>query len=161
MHPSVADTGVELEKMEAGICCGINNGRTTTTTSTNTKNIYLVNLADFLPPHPPCVHMICATSPLRSSPLSISLALAGHLNPAGGKVCDHFHEGAGFVTSHVAISLMFEQSLQAIDPSIALPYWDFTIEATYYDWSNFRRFSIFSDDWFGGAAPQNVRERLG
>ena len=74
---------------------------------------------------------------------------------------DHFHEGAGFVTSHVAISLMFEQSLQAIDPSIALPYWDFTIEATYYDWSNFRRFSIFSDDCFGGAAPQNVRERLG
>ena len=61
------------------------------------------------------------------------------------------------MTSHIAISLMYEQSLQAINPSIALPYWDFTVEGTFYDWSNFRSSSIFSDDWFGNAAPRNVR----
>lgn len=61
------------------------------------------------------------------------------------------------MTSHIAITLMYEQSLQAINPSIALPYWDFTVEGTFYDWSNFRSSSVFSDDWFGNAAPQNVR----
>lgn len=62
------------------------------------------------------------------------------------------------MTSHIGITLMFEQSLQAINPSIALPYWDVTIEGTFYDWTNFRTSSVFSDDWFGSAAPQNVRE---
>ncbi|CAM9975327.1 unnamed protein product [Ectocarpus fasciculatus] len=78
-----------------------------------------------------------------------------HLYYGGREDCDHWHAGAGFVTSHIAVSLMYEQSLQAINPSIALPYWDFTIEGTFFDWSNFRSSSIFSDDWFGSAAPQN------
>ena len=55
------------------------------------------------------------------------------------------------------MSLMFEQSLQAINPSIALPYWDFTIEGMAYDWTNFRESGVFADDWFGIAAPRNVR----
>eukprot|EP00752_Nemacystus_decipiens_P013022 g11520.t1 len=79
-----------------------------------------------------------------------------HLYYGGRRDCDHWHAGAGFVTSHIAISLMYEQSLQAINPSIALPYWDFTIEGTFYDWSNFRKSSLFSDDWFGDAAPLNA-----
>ena len=54
---------------------------------------------------------------------------------------------------------MYEQSLQAINPSIALPYWDFTIEGTLYDWTDVRTSSIFSDDWFGDGAPRNVRQR--
>ena len=77
----------------------------------------------------------------------------------GGQTnCDHWHDGAGFVTSHVAISLMFEQSLQAVNPSIALPYWDFTIEGTAHDWTDFRDGQVFSDDWFGNAAPPNVSD---
>lgn len=44
---------------------------------------------------------------------------------------------------------MFEKSLQAINPSIALPYWDFTLESTFFDASSFRSSFIFSDDWFG------------
>ncbi|CAN0097768.1 unnamed protein product [Ectocarpus sp. 6 AP-2014] len=78
-----------------------------------------------------------------------------HLYYGGREDCDHWHAGAGFVTSHIAVSLMYEQSLQAINPAIALPYWDFTIEGTFFDWSNFRSSSIFSDDWFGAAAPKN------
>lgn len=74
----------------------------------------------------------------------------------GARDCDHWHAGPGFVTSHIALTLMFEQSLQSINPSIALPYWDFTIEGTYFDWTNFRLSSVFSDDWFGQAAPDNV-----
>lgn len=75
----------------------------------------------------------------------------------GARDCDHWHAGAGFVTSHIAITLMYEQALQAVNPSIALPYWDVTIEGTYYDWNDFRTSSVFSDDWFGDAAPGNVR----
>lgn len=52
---------------------------------------------------------------------------------------------------------MFEQALQAVNPSIALPYWDFTVEGMAYDWTNFRDSEVFSDDWFGDPAPRNVR----
>lgn len=92
-------------------------------------------------------------------------AKAGHLIlvrcvfTGGAADCDHWHDGAGFVTTHVGISLMFEQSLQAVNPSIALPYWDFTIEGTVMDWTNFRDGVVFSDDWFGNAAPRNVSSK--
>lgn len=52
---------------------------------------------------------------------------------------------------------MYEQALQAVNPSIALPYWDFTIEGSAYDWTDFRTSGVFSDDWFGTAVPRNVR----
>ncbi|CBJ31176.1 putative scytonemin-related tyrosinase [Ectocarpus siliculosus] len=79
-----------------------------------------------------------------------------HLFYGGHKDCDHWHDGAGFVTSHIALSLMYEQALQSVSPSIALPYWDFTIEGMLYDWRDFRTSSVFSDDWFGKASPRNV-----
>merc|ERR1719231_598764 len=44
-----------------------------------------------------------------------------------------------------------EQSLQSIDSSITVPYWDYTQDAYYYeDWANS---PIFDDDWFGKASP--------
>lgn len=76
----------------------------------------------------------------------------------GARDCDHWHAGAGFVTSHIAITLQYEQALQSINPSIAMPYWDVTIEGTFYDWSDFRTSSVFSDDWFGAGAPENVSD---
>jgi hypothetical protein len=42
--------------------------------------------------------------------------------------CDQFHEGSGFFTHHFAITQTFEAALRSIDPSVTLPYWDFTIE---------------------------------
>eukprot|EP00904_Undaria_pinnatifida_P005044 jgi/Undpi1/166/HiC_scaffold_1.g00163.m1 len=78
-----------------------------------------------------------------------------HLYYGGARDCDHWHDGAGFVTSHIAVSLMFEQSLQSVNPSISLPYWDFTVEGMLYDWTNFRNSGVFADDWFGDAAPRN------
>ncbi|CAM9529630.1 unnamed protein product [Ectocarpus sp. 12 AP-2014] len=83
-----------------------------------------------------------------------------HLYYGGARDCDHWHAGAGFVTSHIAITLMYEQALQAVNPSIALPYWDVTIEGTYYDWNDFRTSSVFSDDWFGDASPGNTARTL-
>jgi hypothetical protein len=34
----------------------------------------------------------------------------------------------GFLTHHLALTLSFDASLRAVDPSVILPYWDFTIE---------------------------------
>ena len=49
-----------------------------------------------------------------------------HLNGAGRTDCDHWHDGAGIVTHHMAFTLEAEQALQAIDPTIAMPYWEYS-----------------------------------
>jgi hypothetical protein len=86
----------------------------------------------------------------------------------GAKSCDHMHDGNGFLTQHVALSSVFERSLQAVDRSVALPYWDFTIDSqaiidagdststststslkTLFYGSD--AFPIFTEDWFGAA----------
>ena len=41
---------------------------------------------------------------------------------------DHVHEGIGFQAQHIKMSNIFEKSMQTVDPSISLPYWDYTIE---------------------------------
>jgi hypothetical protein len=52
-----------------------------------------------------------------------------HANQATGNVaCDHWHEGTGFLSHHLAQSLAFESSLRAINPKLTTPYWDFTID---------------------------------
>ena len=44
---------------------------------------------------------------------------------------DHVHEGNGFAAQHFKMSNIFEKSMQTVEPSITLPYWDFTIETAY------------------------------
>jgi len=60
---------------------------------------------------------------------------------------DHIHEGLGFVPQHIKLTNMFEESVQSVDPSFALPYWDFTIDvsqnSTIYD------SYMFTEDTFG------------
>ncbi|KAH8074295.1 symporter [Aureococcus anophagefferens] len=51
-----------------------------------------------------------------------------HASLAGDKSCDHMHDGLGFLTQHMGLTLSFEQALQAVDPSISMPYWDYTID---------------------------------
>lgn len=41
---------------------------------------------------------------------------------------DHFHEGNGFLMQHVKLTNMFETIIQSVDPSVSVPYWDFTID---------------------------------
>ena len=58
----------------------------------------------------------------------IATFVATHARLAGDACCDHMHDGCGFVTQHSALSLSFEASLQAVDASVALPYWDYSID---------------------------------
>lgn len=58
---------------------------------------------------------------------------AKHLNGAGVSDCDHWHDGAGLLVHHMGFTLMVEQSLQAIDPSISMPYWEYGMESILYE----------------------------
>lgn len=62
-----------------------------------------------------------------------------------------FHGYDTFLTSHEAFVLEFEQALQAVNPSIAAPYWDYSIDTTLYGHvGNIAEESaIFSHAWFG------------
>jgi len=67
--------------------------------------------------------------------------------------CDHWHAGSGFLPTHIAFTLQWEKALQAVDPTVAAHYWDFTIdrESLEYHW---RESSVFAPDWFGSSRPE-------
>uniref|UniRef100_A0A7S2XX74 Tyrosinase copper-binding domain-containing protein n=1 Tax=Fibrocapsa japonica TaxID=94617 RepID=A0A7S2XX74_9STRA len=81
--------------------------------------------------------------------------IAVHTNLAVGEVCDHMHNGLGFLNQHLGLTMEFERSLQSVNPRVSVPYWDFTIDAynanKYYDgnpaaiWKSI----MFDPDWFG------------
>jgi hypothetical protein len=50
-----------------------------------------------------------------------------HYFNAAWKDADHIHEGNGFLAQHIKMDMIFEKSMQAIDPYVSLPYWDFTM----------------------------------
>ena len=53
---------------------------------------------------------------------------SAHYFGAGQQDADHIHEGLGFLLQHIKLTNIFELSIQAVDPSVSLPYWDFTID---------------------------------
>jgi hypothetical protein len=75
------------------------------------------------------------------------------------QICDHLHgtNGYMFLNGHVALNNMLEQSMQAVDPSVSLPYWDYsreknecssgltTEECVFSIWDS----DLFSSDFFG------------
>lgn len=81
-----------------------------------------------------------------------------HLTGAGTTDCDHWHDGAGIITHHMAFTLEFEQSLQSINPAIANPYWEYGMDTYLYDhWSDS---PIFDADWFGMSSPTNAEHKI-
>lgn len=85
----------------------------------------------------------------------IAYFVSEHLKAAASKECDHWHDGAGMVTTHIAFTLEFEQALQVVDETVTLPYWDFTIDDLAYG-TNWTQSPIFSDQWFG-SIPSSVQ----
>lgn len=41
---------------------------------------------------------------------------------------DHIHEGNGFLLQHLKMTNYFDDSIKSINPSVSLPYWDFTMD---------------------------------
>jgi len=88
-----------------------------------------------------------------------------YLLATGEKECHHFDEGLGFLTHHSALVRSFEQVLQAVSPSISMPYWDYTKES-HTMWSNSSKkkdvslwFSsdTFDEKWFGSSDTETNR----
>ena len=94
---------------------------------------------------------------------SIDVLVAVHSLASNDVMCDGFHEGTGFISHHLALTNTFEQSLRAVDPSVTLPYWDFTIEGEAIKKAGKRPSymleitKVFQDDWFGDSDPVTNR----
>lgn len=85
---------------------------------------------------------------------STSLVRYHHFS-AAQQDADHIHEGNGFLTQHIKLSNMFEDSLRAVDPALSLPYWDFTIDVA--ENRNAWESAILSSDTYGAMSlPSNV-----
>jgi hypothetical protein len=79
-----------------------------------------------------------------------------HANSATGDYqCDHWHEGTGFLTHHLAFSISFEQSLRAVNAAVTTPYWDFTIDGEAIKKAGggpsmlLKVTDLFTEKWFG------------
>ncbi|CAM9230961.1 unnamed protein product [Phaeothamnion confervicola] len=80
-----------------------------------------------------------------------------HLDRYTQLKCTPWHNACVFLTAHAAMSLQVEQSMQAIDPAVAMPYFDLTYEASLgQEW---RSSEMFTDKWFGswGAEENDYR----
>ncbi|WP_229832566.1 tyrosinase family protein, partial [Streptomyces purpureus] len=53
------------------------------------------------------------------------------------------HRSPSFLPWHRRFLIQFEQALQAVDPAVALPYWDWTADRT-------ARSSLWAPDFLGG-----------
>eukprot|EP00638_Chattonella_subsalsa_P009344 CAMPEP_0117745440 /NCGR_PEP_ID=MMETSP0947-20121206/7358_1 /TAXON_ID=44440 /ORGANISM="Chattonella subsalsa, Strain CCMP2191" /LENGTH=581 /DNA_ID=CAMNT_0005562585 /DNA_START=79 /DNA_END=1821 /DNA_ORIENTATION=+ len=84
-----------------------------------------------------------------------------HLIMSGDQACDHIHDGYGFLSHHSYLNFIFEQSLQSINPKLALPYWDFIYDVE--EWNSvenelerwdFTNSEIFTEGFFGATDPE-------
>ena len=71
-----------------------------------------------------------------------------HAHAAMHPRCDQGHYGPAFVTYHRAFTLLMENALLAVDPSIeGLPYWDYNIDLAEY--ADPRDSIVWTDAFFG------------
>ncbi len=78
---------------------------------------------------------------------SSSYFIQCHMFNAGQRDSDHIHEGQGFLPQHTKLSNLFEKSMQAVDPSVSLFYWDTTYDNHYS--ITLADNPMFQDDTFG------------
>jgi len=75
-------------------------------------------------------------------------------------VCDSY-QGPGFLSHYLALGVSFEAAIRAVDPSVTLPYWDYTIEGELMRRNNIPSFSfnnvsnILTSTWFGSSDENN------
>jgi hypothetical protein len=79
---------------------------------------------------------------------SNSFLLRFHHFNAAQMDADHIHDGIGFLTQHIKFTNIFETSMQAVNPSVALPYWDFTIDQAEGNGKPYQTFP-FAENIFG------------
>lgn len=86
-------------------------------------------------------------------------ATVKHLAKMTLDLCTPFHNADVFFTAHDAFVLEFEQALQAVDPSVSVPYWDYTIDASgAHEW--WKDSAIWRLDYFGPLNNSATGNRL-
>jgi hypothetical protein len=72
---------------------------------------------------------------------SLYYLAALHNDGGGNGVCDEFHGNVGFINNHVMQSAYLEQSLQLVNPRVALHYMDYTkyFSSASWDQRKYRR----------------------
>jgi len=70
------------------------------------------------------------------------------------KGCDHWHDDSGIMTHHISFTAEFENALRVVEPSISIPYWDYTLDQYMYgaDWTES---PIFDDGWLSPASSDS------
>lgn len=82
---------------------------------------------------------------------NITYLLQMHHFNAAWPDADHFHEGNGFLIQHLKMTNIFEKAMLAVDKTVPLPYWDFTIEET--EGLSCNESPILSTSMFGATHP--------
>ena len=85
--------------------------------------------------------------------VGIETLVSQHLDGAGRKDCDHWHDDAGIMTHHLGFTLRMELALQAVDASVTIPYWESTVDAAELG-SAWRDYKVFAADWFGNSGDK-------
>ncbi|KAJ8604519.1 hypothetical protein CTAYLR_000938 [Chrysophaeum taylorii] len=104
------------------------------------------------------LEVVATTSTARGKELygpgyqSVGDLVVRHLEGSGNILLDELHDGLGFLSQHSALSNEFEKSLQAIDPSVALPYWDFTRDRVGDDMASI---ALLNPELWGGGGENN------
>ncbi|KAH8050501.1 hypothetical protein JL720_15357 [Aureococcus anophagefferens] len=57
-------------------------------------------------------------------------------------------------SKYKSMASLLEQSLQAIDNTVAMPYWDYTADAYYLGIDEIHKSQIFQPDWLGAISPK-------
>ena len=81
---------------------------------------------------------------------------SAHYFGSAGIDSDYTHGGHGFIPQHVKLSNRFELAMQAVDPSVTLPYWDYTKDATYAP--SMSDVYVFQESIFGSLTMPNNDE---
>eukprot|EP01036_Dinobryon_divergens_P028190 gene28190-37093_t len=81
--------------------------------------------------------------------------VAHHAKATANSTVDQCHQHAAFVIWHSLYVRELEIALQSIDPLVAVPYWDWTIDAELPDP---KKSPIFSSEYFGSSDPERHHE---
>jgi hypothetical protein len=78
---------------------------------------------------------------------------SAHVFNAAQVDSDHIHEGQGFLFQHLKITNYFEGAMQSVNPSVSLPYWDYTAEGS------LQNSFVFQPNTFGSVnVPEDMWE---
>ena len=83
-----------------------------------------------------------------------------HLDSRTVTQCTPYHGGDVFLTAHAAFNLEFEQSLQAVHPILAAPYWDYTIDDSLFGREWYDRSLLMTTDFYGDSDASDASKRL-